>query len=79
MSARAKPIEWENGFGTSRKGSIDGVPIWSCGYLARDRYYLQCNLPGIKQRVQVESYEAGEARAERQLATFLRRILEAPA
>jgi hypothetical protein len=70
-----KPIVWESGRYSSRSGSIGGIRIWWCSYVDASRCLLDCGLPGIKRRVEVESYEAGEERAQKQLAVFLSKLL----
>lgn len=56
-------------------GWLGKVCVWAVFYGTGRQptpYVLTCALPGIKDRVEVESVEAGKARAERQLDAFLK-------
>lgn len=62
--------------GGSLYGYAGKAQVWQLGWSGKDRYSLRCKLPGVKEHVYVASEEEGKARAERQLAAFLRIIGE---
>lgn len=57
------------------------LPVWTIVWSGTKRdepYTLTCRLPGIREDVTVSDVDAGKARAEGQLRTFLRLARLAP-
>lgn len=74
-------IDWRTGQspgGTTRHlGYLGDVQVfvvqWGFASARDTPYVVHCNLPGLRDAVQVKDVEAGKALAERMLARFLER------
>ena len=69
-------IEWVQGNHTTT-GSLGGISIWSISWHTRrdsPDWVLRCTLPGIRQIAECATTDEAKARAQRQLAAFLKKI-----